>query len=76
MENGDDQEKSDESVTLDKLPSDILLLIFKYVNQKMLGRLAQVCTIFNEVVNSEILWVKASQKCLATNLIKKEILYR
>jgi len=53
--------------SLDTLPSDVLLALFKYLDRPSLGRIAQVCSRFREVSYSDCLWIVDSRKALASN---------
>jgi len=67
---------NDNMLTLDNLPSDVLLTLFKYLDRPSLGRISQVCTRFRDISYSDCLWIEASRKSLASNQLDAESLAR
>lgn len=63
---------SNQRVTLDQLPLELLLLIFDYCHAHDLVRLGAVCTRFHFVTRDELLWYKKSDLTLATNQVSKK----
>ncbi|PSN54802.1 F-box only protein 48 [Blattella germanica] len=65
--------KEEENVALlEDLPTEILLVIFKYCTLRSLGNVCQTCKRLNSVVN-DFIWHERSQKVLATNQISQDI---
>lgn len=58
---------NDNTLSLDCLPADVLLTIFKYLDQRSLGRVAQVCRRFRELSYSDCVWLAAANRSLASN---------
>lgn len=74
MEEEEEQEEdrhishsNENSLSLDRLPVDVLLTVFKFLDQRSLGRVAQVCTRFREVSYSDSVWLAAANRALASN---------
>jgi len=61
------EEINDNYLKLDNLPVDVLLCVFKYLDIKSLGRIAQVCRPFRNLAYSECLWIRGATKALASN---------
>jgi hypothetical protein len=59
-------------VPLDDLPTEVLLLIFKFCTLRALGNLCQTCKRLNGVV-SDFIWCEKSRKALVTNQISADI---
>jgi hypothetical protein len=53
---------------LDDLPTEVLLVIFKYCALRDLGNLCKTCKRLNSVV-SDFIWYGKSRKALVTNQI-------
>jgi F-box/WD-40 domain protein 4 len=60
---------NDNILSLDCLPSDVLLTLFKFLDRPSLGSIAQVCTRFRDISYSDSLWIEASRKALASNQV-------
>jgi len=60
---------NDNILSLDCLPSDVLLTLFKFLNRPSLGSIAQVCSRFRDISYSDSLWIEASRKALASNQV-------
>jgi len=58
---------NDNQLTLDCLPADAVLLVFKYLDVRSLGRVAQVCRRFMSLAYSDCLWIRSGKKALASN---------
>jgi len=58
---------NDNILTLDTLPVDALLLIFRYLDVKTLGRVSQVCRRFRALAGSDCLWMRLARRALASN---------
>ena len=54
-------------LNLESLSSDVLLAVFKYLDRPSLASVAQVCSRFRDIAYSDILWIEASRKALASN---------
>lgn len=67
---------NDNLLTLDCLPADVLLTVFKFLTRQELGRMAQVCTIFRDLSYSEFLWVERSRLALGSNQLDQVSLSR
>jgi hypothetical protein len=59
-------------VSLEDLPTEVLLVIFKYCNLGDLGSLCKTCKRLNSVVTNFI-WYGKSRKALVTNQISPDI---
>jgi hypothetical protein len=57
---------------LEDLPTEVLLVIFKYCTLGDLGRLCKTCKRLNNVVTNFI-WYEKSRKALVTNQINSDI---
>jgi len=57
---------------LDYLPTEVLLVIFKYCSLRDLGNLCKTCRRLNIVV-SDFIWYGKSRKALVTNQIGTDI---
>jgi len=57
---------------LDDLPTEVLLVIFKYCSLRDLGNLCKTCKRLNIVV-SDFIWYGKSRKALVTNQIGTDI---
>eukprot|EP00092_Neocalanus_flemingeri_P040849 GFUD01044469.1.p1 GENE.GFUD01044469.1~~GFUD01044469.1.p1 ORF type:complete len:420 (+),score=88.33 GFUD01044469.1:102-1361(+) len=64
------------SISLDSLPTDVLLTLFKYLDRPSLGSVAQVCSRFRDISYSDCLWIEASRKALASNQLDPASLSR
>ncbi|XP_069698480.1 F-box/WD repeat-containing protein 4 [Periplaneta americana] len=62
----------EKSLLLEDLPTEVLLVIFKYCTLKTLGNICQTCQRLNSVVN-DFIWYGRSQKALVTNQISADI---
>ncbi|XP_014208190.1 F-box/WD repeat-containing protein 4 [Copidosoma floridanum] len=60
---------SGQTIKLDKLPLELLLLIFDYCHAFDLVRLSGVCTRFFYIARDDLLWCKRSDHTLATNQV-------
>jgi len=60
---------NDNILSLDCLPSDVLLTLFKFLDRPSLGSIAQVCSRFRDISYSDSLWIEASRKALASNQV-------
>ncbi|KAJ8684288.1 hypothetical protein QAD02_020080 [Eretmocerus hayati] len=63
-------------LTLDQLPVEVLLQIFDYCLVRDLVRLSQVCSLFYGVTHDELLWLRRSNRSLATNQTSNRFLSR
>lgn len=57
---------------LDELPTEVLLVIFKYCSLRDLGNLCKTCKRLNIVV-SDFIWYGKSRKAVVTNQIGTDI---
>jgi predicted Fe-S protein YdhL (DUF1289 family) len=57
---------------LDDLPTEVLLVIFKYCSLRDLGNLCKTCKRLNSVV-SNFIWYSKSRKALVTNQLGTDI---
>ncbi|XP_077266803.1 F-box/WD repeat-containing protein 4 isoform X2 [Temnothorax americanus] len=55
------------SMRLDILPNDVLLIIFDYCDEHDLLRLSEVCSRFYDLVRTDMPWVKKRKQFLVTN---------
>uniref|UniRef100_T1JH75 F-box domain-containing protein n=1 Tax=Strigamia maritima TaxID=126957 RepID=T1JH75_STRMM len=60
------QEESVESV-MPYLPPEILSLIFSFCDIKTIGKLAQVCRRFYEIITRDCMWIPLSKSLLVAN---------
>ncbi|EZA62628.1 hypothetical protein DMN91_006750 [Ooceraea biroi] len=60
-----------DSWRLDILPCEILLAIFDYCDVIDLLRISQVCKRFNEIIHTDGIWVKKSNRSIVTNQISE-----
>eukprot|EP00088_Acartia_fossae_P038136 TRINITY_DN3943_c0_g1_i1.p1 TRINITY_DN3943_c0_g1~~TRINITY_DN3943_c0_g1_i1.p1 ORF type:complete len:481 (+),score=108.66 TRINITY_DN3943_c0_g1_i1:386-1828(+) len=58
---------NDNYLTLDCLPVDVLVYIFKFLDLKSLGRIAQVSRQFRTLAYTECLWIRTATRSLASN---------
>jgi len=63
---------NDNMLSMCGLPSDVLIAVFKYLDRKSLGKVAQVCTRFRDITYSDILWIESSRNALASNQIDSD----
>jgi len=63
----ENKDENDNYLKLDFLPVDVLLCVFKYLDIRSLGRVAQVCRQFRTLAYTESLWVRGAAKALASN---------
>jgi len=66
-ESEDSRDLNDNFLNLDCLPIDVLLYIFKFLDIKSLGRVAQVSRLFRNLAYSECLWIPWANTMLASN---------
>jgi hypothetical protein len=66
------RKEKENLASLEGLPTEVLLVIFKYCNLKALGNVCQTCRRLNSVV-SDFIWYEKSQKALVTNQISADI---
>jgi len=62
--------------TLDFLPLDVLLYLFKFLDTKHLGRMAQVCRRFQSLVYCDSVWLRKAARAFASNQLQPEIMQR
>ncbi|XP_023322974.1 F-box/WD repeat-containing protein 4-like isoform X2 [Eurytemora carolleeae] len=60
-------DENENCLTLENLPADVLLVIFKYLDISTLGRVAQVCKLFRSLSYSDFLWMRAGASSLGSN---------
>lgn len=66
------RKEKEKLALLENLPTELLLVIFKYCSLRALGNVCQTCKRLNSVV-SDFIWYGKSQKTLVTNQISADI---
>ncbi|KDR10684.1 F-box/WD repeat-containing protein 4 [Zootermopsis nevadensis] len=70
--NASARKEKDKLGSLEILPTEVLLVIFKYCTLRALGNVCQTCKRLNGVV-SDFIWYEKSRKALVTNQISADI---
>ncbi|XP_071443152.1 F-box/WD repeat-containing protein 4 isoform X3 [Hetaerina americana] len=69
----DEGQDKENTLSLEGLPTDVLLCIFKFCELKLLGRMSQVCKRFYGIINEDYVWIERAKNVLVTNQISETI---